>query len=105
MTEQMTQQMQQLQISAQQPQMQPIQVDISQLDILQGQDRFNFVGNTIYKPISEMYGEQIAGKITGMLLNENAVDYKTLLVDPAYLQSKSEEALKLIKEQEALGAQ
>ncbi len=43
-----------------------------------------------------VYGEEHAGKITGMLLDEQVVDFKKILTDPVYLRTKMDEAFKLI---------
>ena len=64
------------------------QIDVSQLDGLSGEDRDNFVGNNIYPAIFQAYGEQEAPTITGMILDESAVDYKELLTDQNYFQQK-----------------
>jgi hypothetical protein len=76
--------------------MQLPQVDIGQLDALQGDDRNNFVGNHIYQTIHQTYGEEFAPTITGMLLDESAVDYKLLLTTNNYFQSKAREAYDLL---------
>lgn len=76
--------------------MQLPQVDIGQLDALQGDDRNNFVGNHIYQTIHQTYGEEFAPTITGMLLDESAVDYKLLLTTSNYFQSKAREAYDLL---------
>ena len=54
------------------------------LKTLTGKEKWNFVGNIIYGPIQKAYGDLEAGKITGMLLNESAVNFKTLLTDHIY---------------------
>jgi len=54
------------------------------------------VGNTIYGLIQQAYGEESAPRITGMLLDENAVNFKSLLTDNAYFQSKIQEAYQLL---------
>lgn len=59
---------------------------------MQGEDRKNFVGNSIYPAIQAVFGEQIAGIITGMLLDESAVDPKELLTNNAFFVSKVNEA-------------
>lgn len=51
-------------------------IDVSRLNQLEGDDRNNFVGNHIYQTIHSTYGEEFAPTITGMLLDESAVDYK-----------------------------
>lgn len=61
------------------------------------QDRDNFVGNSIYTPIHQVFGEEFAPRITGMLLDEQVIDYRQLLSDPAYFNSKVNEAFTLLK--------
>jgi hypothetical protein len=46
------------------------------------------VGNTIYPAIQAVYGDKIAGIITGMLLDESAVDQRELLSDNAFFVTK-----------------
>jgi len=69
---------------------------VSQLDELSGPDRNNFVGNNIYAVIQQAYGEENAPRITGMLLDENAVNYKQLLGDSEYFRGKVNEAYILL---------
>ena len=54
------------------------------------------MGNTIYGLIQQAYGEENAPRITGMLLDENAVNFKSLLTDNSYFQSKIQEAYQLL---------
>jgi len=63
---------------------------------MQGQDRNNFVGNNIYATITQAYGEENAPRITGMLLDENAVNFKLLLSDNEYFRGKVNEAYTLL---------
>jgi len=93
------QQMQQQQPTA--PQMQMIQfsqpIDISPLANLQGQQRNEFVGNSIYGYIQSALGDEFAPRITGMLLDDNAgIDFKQLLTDNSYFTGKVYEAHQLI---------
>jgi hypothetical protein len=67
-------------------------IDASALDTLQGEDRKDFVGNNIYAIIFNAYGEEFAPTITGMLLDETAVNYKSLLTDSNYFSNKVSEA-------------
>ena len=92
--QQMMMQQQQQQQSRQE--MQLPQVNIAQLDELQGDDRNNFVGNHIYQTIHQCYGEEFAPTITGMLLDESAVDFKLLLTQNQYFQAKAREAYELL---------
>ena len=50
------------------------------------------MGNTIYPAIQAVYGDKIAGIITGMLLDESAVDQRELLSDNAFFVTKVNEA-------------
>ena len=62
----------------QQQQMQLIQlpqIDVSPLESLQGDERNNFVGNNIYGLIQAALGQEFAPRITGMLLDESAVNF------------------------------
>jgi hypothetical protein len=56
--------------------MQVAKIDTNQLNVLQGEDRNDFVGNAIYPPIMGIFGQELAPTITGMLLDETAVDFK-----------------------------
>lgn len=55
-----------------------------------------YIGNHIYPSIEQVVGPNFAGKITGMLLDEKAVNIDNLLVDQAYLNSKVFEAHQLL---------
>lgn len=93
----------------QQQQMQPAQsqqtgqllmpkVDATQLDGLKTtEERENFVGNRIYPAILTAFGDQEAPTITGMILDESAVDYKELLSNQAYFVAKINEARNVLK--------
>ena len=63
-------------------------------------ERRQFVGNAIYASIEAAYGAN-AGKITGMLLDENVVDFTSLLTNQAYLSQKAREAMNLIQVSQA----
>jgi len=76
-------------------------IDPAPLDNLTGEDRENFVGNNIYGSILEAYGESEAPTITGMILDEGAVDYKQLLTDQKYFESKVKEARAIFKKSQA----
>jgi hypothetical protein len=68
------------------------QVDLSEYHSLTDlNEKKNFIGNHIYPSIEQAFGAN-AGKITGMLLDEKAVNIDNLLQDPAYLNSKVVEA-------------
>ena len=61
------------------------------------QERKQFIGNTIYPVIEQTMGPSYAGKITGMLLDEKAVEIDKLLTDQSYLNNKAIEAYQLIE--------
>jgi len=54
----------------------------------QGDDKKQFVGNSIYPSIQMVYGDHMASIITGMLLDENVVDQRQLVTNNQYFQSK-----------------
>lgn len=88
---------QQQQMMMQQQHLQLPQINIEELDRLdQGDERNNFVGNNIYMPILQAFGEEFAPTITGMLLDESAVDFKLLLTQNQYFVSKAREAYDLL---------
>jgi len=68
------------------------QIDVSPLESLQGDERNNFVGNNIYGLISAVLGQEVAPRITGMLLDESAVNFSQLLTDSQYFSGKVFEA-------------
>lgn len=77
--------------------MQLPQVNIAALEALKtSQERNNFVGNHIYGIIQQAYGDQNAPRITGMLLDENAVNFSQLLSDQEYFQNRINEAYNLL---------
>jgi len=79
----------------QQPGMQLLalpQVNMAQFDQLQGEDKSNFVGNSIYGIIQGKFGDEFAPRITGMLLDEKVIDFKQLLTDAQYFTVKVNEA-------------
>lgn len=98
--------MQMLQQQQQQMGMQQLpQVDMERLNSLSPADRRQEIGNTIYQFIQAQYGE-LAGKITGMLLdNDRIVDSNMLVTDAAYLSQKAHEAYSLLSQQPAGQAQ
>jgi len=63
---------------------------------MQGPDRSNYVGNNIFGLIQQAYGEENAPRITGMLLDEQAVNFKQLLTDNSYFSGKVNEAYSLL---------
>lgn len=89
----------------QQQQMQPQpgqlimpKVDVSALDNLKtNEEREDFVGNAIYPAVLNAFGDQEAPTITGMILDESAVNYKDLLSNQQYFVSKINEARNVLK--------
>jgi hypothetical protein len=61
-----------------------------------GEEKSNFVGNNIYGVIQMTVGEQFAPRLTGMLLDEQVVDFKQLLTDANYFTAKVYEAHNLL---------
>jgi hypothetical protein len=72
------------------------QIDISVLAAMDAADKNNFVGNNIFGLIAQAYGEEVAPRITGMLLDESAVNFEQLLSDSAYFTGKVNEAYNLL---------
>lgn len=76
-----------------------------QFETLEGTDKSNFVGNTIYGLIQSQFGEQFAPRITGMLLDEKVIDFKQLLTDEQYFRSKVNEANQLLVQSQGTAQQ
>lgn len=75
------------------------QVDTQRLTQMDPAERRQEIGNTIYSVIQQQYGEA-AGKITGMLLdNDRIVDPIQLVTNVQYLQQKANEAWTLLQQQ------
>jgi len=72
------------------------QIEVGQLDQLQGDERRTFVGNNIYETIQGVFGDELAPIITGTLLDENVVDFKRLLSDNQYFTGRVHEAHQLL---------
>ena len=88
-----------MQQQQQQPQQLLPQVDVNRLNSLEPAEKRQEIGNTIYQFIQQRYGEA-AGKITGMLLdNDRIVDSIALVTDINYLQTKAHEAYSLLAQQ------
>jgi len=52
------------------------QVNVAELgQLTSAEDRKNFVGNAIYPIIDQRLGPDFAGRITGMLIDENLVNF------------------------------
>lgn len=74
-------------------------VDHTQLAaIVDLNERKQMVGNAIYSAVSPHVGD-FAGKITGMLLDENVVDLNRLTSDKKYLSDLVNEAWRLLRSQ------
>jgi hypothetical protein len=79
------------------PQIQMLAFDQNEFANLTDLDsKKQFIGNHIYPSIEQVHGQNLAGKITGMLLDEKAVEIDRLLTDQAYLNSKVFEAHQLL---------
>ena len=59
--------------------------------------RKNFVGNLIYPSIEQAFGAGLAGRITGMLLDESVIDFNKLIQDTTYFTNKAIEANTLLQ--------
>lgn len=55
------------------------------IETSQGDARRTYVGNAVYPSIQSVFGDNFAAKITGMIIDETAVDIKRLLLDQNYL--------------------
>ena len=54
--------------------------------------RKQLVGNAIYSIVLERVGPNLAGKVTGMMLDENIVNFTNLLTERAYFDKLVTEA-------------
>lgn len=61
-------------------------IDVSVLENSSADERRNLVGNAVYPVINSVFGEQYAAKITGMVIDETAVDVVRLFHDQDYFQ-------------------
>ena len=74
------------------------QVDLQQLEAIQDpSEKKQFVGNAVYPQIEATFGSNFAGKITGMLLDENVVDFNQMLTNQVYFSQKAREAMTLLQ--------
>lgn len=72
------------------------QVNPADLDAMAEADhRKEFVGNSIYPIIQATIGDY-AGRVTGMLLDESVTNYKDLISNQVYFNSKCKEAYALL---------
>lgn len=75
------------------------QIDTTRLQQMDSAERRQEIGNTIYSVIQAAYGDA-AGKITGMLLdNDRIVDPIMLVTNGQYLMQKANEAWTLLQQQ------
>lgn len=75
------------------------QINIAELDaipVANPEGRKNFVGNAIYPIIQGRFGEQLAGRITGMLIDEKLVNFTQLLTNQNFFTTKCLEAQQLL---------
>ena len=72
------------------------QVDLAELNKLSADQRPQFVGNNIYASIQMACGDDMAPRITGMLIDENVVNFTNLLSDVNYFNTKVKEAYTLL---------
>jgi len=56
------------------------------------QKRNDFVGNNIFASIQAAYGPEYAPKLTGMLLDENVINFTQLISDQGYISQKAYDA-------------
>lgn len=77
-----------------QPSLLPLpQVNLIELEELKTpEERKNFVGNAIYPIIAASISAELAGRITGMLIDEKLVNFKDLLTNQQYFNTKCREA-------------
>jgi len=61
-------------------------------------ERKQLIGNAIYSAVQPFVGD-FAGKITGMLLDENVVEMNRLCTDQKYLSDLVNEAWRLLRSQ------
>lgn len=62
-------------------------------------ERKQWVGTLIYPVILKHVGEQLASKITGMVIDETAVNLPAMLQDQIYFNKNINEALNLLSNQ------
>lgn len=62
-------------------------------------ERTQHLGNMIWESVSAAYGEEKAGKITGMLLDKKVVDHEKLLSDQAYFTELAGQAKDILDKQ------
>ncbi len=71
-------------------------VNIDDLNNMPAEGRPQWVGNNIYATIQAACGDDMAPRITGMLIDENVVNFQSLLTDVAYFNTKVTEAYALL---------
>jgi len=73
------------------------QFDHNMLNTLQdATSRRQVIGNAVYPAINSVLGESYASKITGMVIDENAVDLVRLMQDQAYFNKNVSDAYTLL---------
>jgi len=84
------------------PQQQSISVPLPQFNIQAFQQlndtaqRRMMIGNSVYPAIMAVVGEQFASKITGMIIDENAVDLQMLMTDQTYFNKNINDAFVML---------
>jgi hypothetical protein len=66
------------------------------IETSQGDARRTYVGNAVYPSIQSVFGDNFAAKITGMIIDETAVDIKRLLLDQNYLNQQVNDAYNML---------
>jgi len=90
---------QQTQADAQAAQVRFPSVDLTELNsLVSREEKAKFVGNAIFFPIQDVYGE-MAGKITGCLL-DGVADFDKLVREPEFLQQQVSQVYKLLSAQQ-----
>ena len=79
------------------------QVDINHFNSLaEAHERKQWVGSLVYPAIQPHVGDALAAKITGMVIDETAVNLPMMLTDQNYFNKNINEALNLLGGQTAL---
>ena len=74
----------------------PVDKIVEELNQLPPEDQTDYLGNNLYEKVIAMCGEDLAPKITGMLLDMQQKDIIQLLRDPKALESKINEGMSLL---------
>jgi hypothetical protein len=71
--------------------------DMNNFTTIQDQSQLKqMIGNAVYTAIIRFVGDNYAGKITGMVIEENAVNQQMLMSDQVYFDKNINEAFKLL---------